>query len=211
MILQHRRRSIGCWNDQYQTRNTKVYGRKWSNILCNGIPFIVAVFILCFTNSITEVKASNIDTNILPAPVNKGLIELYSVCIQQKKNNTDLSKNGFATVDIIKDMHFDFCSEFHPAFFIPLTTSNSSYVELTIKFNNFGYGQTIRVSNVTRCDVISVLLNDPDFGINLFSDINTDYGLTLDRLGDCTLEKKINCSLCKVTYSIFSYFDYYNY
>ena len=149
-------------------------------------------------NCIAEIKPSNIDTNIIRAPVNKGLAELYSECIQQqKKNGTDLSKNGFLTVEIIEDMHFDFCSEFHPAFFIPLTTSNSS-VELTIKFNNFGYRQNIRVSNVTRCDVISKLLNDPDFGIKSFSDINTDYGLTLDRLGDCTIQKKINCSLCKV-------------
>ena len=205
MILQHRRRSIGCWNDQYQTRNTKFYGRKWPNILCYRTSIIVAVFILCFANCIKEIKSSNIDTNKLDPPKDKGLAELYSVCINEKlKNNKELSRIGFLTKDIIKDMHFDFCSEFHPAYFIPLTTSNSSSnsssVELTIKFQNDINEQTIRVnvSKVLRCDVISKLLNDPDFGINSYSNINKDYGLTLDRLGDCTLQKKIDCALCKV-------------
>ena len=182
MVLQHRSRSTGCWNDQqYQTRKTNFCQKKRSK---NGTLTIAVVFILCSLNFFKDIHAST-----TPAQNNKtlasSLASLYSSCNNGKNQTHHI-------IDIVENMHFNFCEDIHPAFFIPQTLTNSSSVELTIE-SNFG-NVSFRVPDILRCDAIFKLLNlDTEF-----SNIDADFGLTLDRLDDCTLQKKIDCERCKV-------------
>ena len=173
MVLQLRRRSLlGFWNDRCKTRERKFHGEKWSNKLFNKT-FIVLVIIFYFTNCWRETHAVNIDIEKLTIPDNKNLSQLFDTCTKTASTNqTSISQYGYATVDIINEMHFDFCNVFHPAFFIPTSTSsNSNTLNLTIHYNldNVSHEMNITVSEIFGCERIRKLYKDPDHGLNLYS------------------------------------------
>jgi len=192
MILQLRRRSSGYWNDICRTSSLKFHGEKWSKTFGDKVVVVVLVT-LCFISCWRDTKADEENTILFAAGKNS-LSQLYRTCT----NQTNFTDYGFRILDIIHNMHFDFCNEIHPVFFIPNTTTSNlnrkSKVNLLINSSAPSSDIEIVVPDVYSCSDIQSLYNNYSF----YEEIVIDYGEVLDRLDDCTLQKRINCSVCKV-------------
>ena len=190
MILQLRRRSSGYWNDICRTSSLKFHGEKWSKTFGDKIVVVVLVT-LCFISCWRDIKADKL--NYLHVTAGNNLSQLNRACTNQTDNS-----DGFNVLEIIHNMHFDFCDEIHPVFFIPNVTifSNEPTFNILINSSKWSKGIEIVVPAVYSCSDIQNLYNTYLW----YEEIFINYGQVLDRLDDCTLQKSINCTICKVRY-----------
>lgn len=196
MVLILKRRSSGYLKVKSETITSKFHGKKWSKTVNDNFLQTLIVLLLCFANCWRGTAATSSDGIItLPNTTTITLSQLNDICTNQ-------TRNGYDTLKLLQVMHFDFCNEFHPVLFARTSNTSSSLTLKTYKVQfekskslNFP-SKNITLNSVYNCNNIQSLFKQESY----FKKVFTDYSNLLDRTDECTIQKVINCSVCKHTY-----------